>query len=147
MHRLTTNRCTQTTQAVNTEFTPNTDDVEAAMTVLAPKKLVWHQEQAGIVPNWCPEDSFRDTSNNTEETTDRATVDWWKEFSAEASPNLYWQLYKLLAAYRLALQEENSAGFRYDWIIRARFDAAWIGRLPPLSMFTKNAVWLGMHYW
>lgn len=73
--------------------------------------------------------------------------DWWRDFSAEASPNLYWQLYKSLAAYRLALREESKSGFSYDWIIRARFDAAWIRPLPPLRTFSDNAVWFGMHYW
>lgn len=37
----------------NSEFTSNSSDIEAALKVLAPTRTVWHQEQAGIVPNAC----------------------------------------------------------------------------------------------
>ena len=39
---------------VNSEFTPNTSEIETALAVLAPTRLVWHQEQAGVIPNSCP---------------------------------------------------------------------------------------------
>ena len=67
----------------------------------------------------------------------------------EESDSLYWQLYKSLAAYRMALREEKRRGgeFKYDWIVRARFDVAWVRPLPPLSSFSREAVWFGPHYW
>ena len=40
-------------QPRNSEFTPNSTDIEAALALLAPTRTVWHQEQAGIIPNSC----------------------------------------------------------------------------------------------
>ena len=70
-------------------------------------------------------------------------------YKDEASVNLYWQLYKSLAAYRMALREEKRRGgdFTYDWIVRARFDVAWVRPLPPLTLFARDAVWFGAQYW
>lgn len=70
-------------------------------------------------------------------------------YKDEASVNLYWQLYKSLAAYRMALREEKRRGgeFTYDWIVRARFDVAWVRPLPPLRSFSRDAVWFGALYW
>lgn len=48
----TRTRCNQK-QLVNSEFTPNTSDIDTALAVLAPTRLIWHQEQAGIIPNSC----------------------------------------------------------------------------------------------
>lgn len=72
-----------------------------------------------------------------------------KEHQEEASRSLYWQLYKSLAAYRMALRQErrNGEGFHYDWIIRGRFDVAWIRPLPPLRSFDRQVVWFGRQYW
>lgn len=42
-------------QGVNKEFSPDVQDIEAAMAILAPTRLVWHHEQAGIIPNSCPD--------------------------------------------------------------------------------------------
>ena len=41
-------------QLENSEFTPNASDIKTALAILAPTRLAWHQEQAGIVPNSCP---------------------------------------------------------------------------------------------
>lgn len=70
-------------------------------------------------------------------------------FRPDASNDLYWQTYKSLAAYRMALREEKrrGRGFAYDWIVRARFDVAWFRPLPPLRSFSREAVWFGRHYW
>ena len=67
----------------------------------------------------------------------------------DASDGLYWQMYKSLAAYRMALREEKrkGGGFSYDWIIRARFDTAWIRPLPPLRSFSRDSVWFNRHFW
>ena len=40
-------------QHVNSEFTPNTSHVETALAVLAPTRLMWHQEQTGVIRNSC----------------------------------------------------------------------------------------------
>lgn len=70
-----------------------------------------------------------------------------QDIRAEGSPSLYWQLYKSLAAYRMALQAEQEGGFTYDWIVRTRFDTAWPRPCPPLRFFSRDAVWFGTHFW
>lgn len=55
-HTLYTNRHDYI-QLVNSEFTPNASDIETALAVLAPTRLLWHQEQAGVIPNSCPNDA------------------------------------------------------------------------------------------
>ena len=62
---------------------------------------------------------------------------------------LYWQLYKALAAFRMAVRQEKQrgGGFSYDWIIRARFDVAWIRPLPSLRSFSRDSVWFNRHFW
>lgn len=142
----TTNYVTYSLQVVNSEFTPKVRDVEEALAVLTPREVMWHQEQAGIIPNPCHDDP-PGHSASLHDANDGPTQDWWRDFSTEASPNLYWQLYKSLAAYRMALRQEHWSGDRYDWIIRARFDVAWIRPFPKLRMFSQDAVWFGMHYW
>lgn len=49
----------------------------------------------------------------------------------------------------MALREEKRRGeeFTYDWIVRARFDVAWVRPLPPLKLFSREAVWFGAYYW
>ena len=70
-------------------------------------------------------------------------------FRPDASNSLHWQLYKSLAAYRMAQQEEKKRGhnFAYDWIIRGRFDVAWVRPLPSLRSFSRESVWVGRNYW
>lgn len=36
------------------DFKPSSPDIEIALAVLAPTRLVWHHEQAGIIPDSCP---------------------------------------------------------------------------------------------
>ena len=38
----------------NSEFTPIASDIDTALAMLAPTRLVWHQEQAGVIPTSCP---------------------------------------------------------------------------------------------
>lgn len=67
----------------------------------------------------------------------------------------YWRLYGSLAAYRMALQKESERNedsdkdgkVLYDWIVATRFDVAWIRPLPPLRLFSKDAVWFGANVW
>ena len=49
----------------------------------------------------------------------------------------------------MALREEKRRGgdFTYDWIVRARFDVAWVRPLPPLRSFSRDVVWFGAQYW
>lgn len=70
-----------------------------------------------------------------------------QDYVEAATPSLYWQLYKSLAAYRMAIREEEREGFRYDWIVRARFDTAWARPLPPLHLFSREMVWFGSQFW
>ncbi|CAM9671496.1 unnamed protein product [Ectocarpus sp. 6 AP-2014] len=151
-------------QRENSDFTPNSSDIETAMAILAPARLVWHQEQAGIIPS-CRAQATSSAESGGDEawyTTEAVSGEdasglgngvWrpppWQVYRADASRNLYWQLYKSLAAYRMALREEKRKGngFSYDWIIRSRFDVAWIRPLPALRSFSPEAVWLGRHYW
>ncbi|CAM9356811.1 unnamed protein product [Ectocarpus sp. 13 AM-2016] len=133
-------------QVENPEFTPNSSDVEVALAVLEPTRLLWHQDQAGIIPNGCSR-----VNNRTDASRHSARHLWYWEqrYSPEASRSLYWQLYKSLAAYRMALREEKriGCGFTYDWVIRGRLDVAWARPLPPLRSFSRQAVWFGRHYW
>lgn len=69
----------------------------------------------------------------------------------------YWRLYGSLAAYRMALQTESERNkgseldedgkFSYDWIVATRFGVAWISPLPPLRLFSEEAVWFGASVW
>lgn len=43
-------------QEVGSDFTPNVSNVDKAFSILAPTRLVWHRDQAGIIPNSCDED-------------------------------------------------------------------------------------------
>lgn len=110
--------------------------VDAALETLQPITILWHQDQAGIIPNACPEEMSRST-----------TSDWWRGYRDRASVNLYWQLYKSRAAYRMAVKREQEEAFSYDWIVRARFDLAWVRPVPSLHLFSREVVWFGNHYW
>lgn len=145
------------------EFNPDAQDVEVAFNVVKPQEVIWHQEQAGIIPNGCqeetargqpsyqatgPQDSGQASVRKASELADaKSARTWWNEHGGEASESLYWQLYKSLAAYRMALRREAEDGFRYDWIVRTRFDLVWLRPLPPLRYFSREAVWLGSEFW
>ena len=56
----------------------------------------------------------------------------------------------------MALEEEarkggvshgGGQGFAYDWIVRARFDVAWVRPIPPLRLFPREAIYFHSHYW
>lgn len=68
-------------------------------------------------------------------------------YEEEYSERFYWQLYKSKAAYRMALREELQGGFLYDWIVRARFDLAWLRPLAPLNAFSAQVVWVADNVW
>lgn len=131
-------------QEEGSHYTPNVTAVEAAFDILKPLQVTWHKEQAGIIPNTCLEatDGCED-----DEPSGNAKRDRWQSQRGQDSRNLYWQLYKSLAAYRMALHEEQKRGIVYDWIVRARFDLAWFRPLPPLGLFSKTAVWFGITNW
>ena len=57
------------------------------------------------------------------------------------------QLQKLAACYRLVEAEELRRGVRYEWLVRARPDLAWIAPLAPLRLFPNDRVYLGAQYW
>ena len=126
-------------------------DVEASIQTLAPTRLVWHQEQAGIIPSSCPDTLHWNTSAKNsaveEESSGTSEDDWMRKNREEDRPNLYWQLYMSRAAYHMALEEESEEGFTYDWIVHTRFDATWIRPIPPLSLFSREAVWLDASSW
>ena len=136
-----TEKSATSTASQSAEFTADTADVEAALAVLAPTRLLWHQDQAGIIPNSCSDKS------HTAKGSIKRVQSRFGNRTAEAGANLYWQLYKSLAAYRMALRHETEGGFKYDWIVRTRFDLAWTRPIPPLHFFSKEAVWMNAHYW
>lgn len=72
---------------------------------------------------------------------------WWANNGAQASENLYWQLYKSLASFKMAEAREEREGFRYDWVVRTRFDLAWTRPLPPIRAFATDSVWFGISFW
>ena len=45
-------------------------------------------------------------------------------------------------AYKLALQHEERHNFRYDWIVHARPDGAWLSPTEPISHFSPLRVWV-----
>lgn len=116
-----------------------------ALELLAPTRLVWHDEQAGMIPNSCPEDTYGNTYTDLQ--GDGSWGNWFQLHREGYSHRFYWQLYKSLAAYRMALKEEISGGFLYDWIIRARYDLAWLRPLPPLRSFSPEVVWFAEKIW
>lgn len=150
-----------------TEFTPSVEDVERAFGVLKPTEVVWHQDQTGIIPNACPQETTlgqfssnpdhrqgqRKNGSIGEISNEDGNVEiehgrrWWGEHGGEATESLYWQLYKSLAAFRMAQRKEASEGFRYDWVVRTRFDLAWFRPFPSLRSFGRDAVWLGSDFW
>lgn len=138
-------------QEENSSYTPNMDEVEASMEVLAPTRLVWHQEQAGIIPNSCPDTLYSNipakSSAAQAGSGSTSADDWMRKNRDEDRPNLYWHLYMSRAAYRMALEEEIEDNVVYDWIVHARFDATWIRPIPPLSLFSREAVWLDASSW
>lgn len=56
------------------------------------------------------------------------------------------QLAKVAACWRHVEQAELARG-RYDWIVRARPDLAWLEQPPPLSLFPADRVYVPAHYW
>lgn len=52
--KLTPHANLATKQETNSEFTPNASAIETALALLAPTRLIWHHEQAGVIPNSCP---------------------------------------------------------------------------------------------
>lgn len=135
-------------------------DVEASLQTLAPTRLVWHQEQAGIIPNSChPEPSRGDKPAKTTKNSaiheeiggsnSEDDSDWMRKIRDEDRANLYWRLYMSRAAYRLALEEEKESeeSFEYDWIVHARFDATWIRPMPSPRLFSREVVWLDASSW
>lgn len=103
---------------------------------------------------------FKTINNN--DTTSNNSDDWhtghgqeekdedgiiWGKYGIEGSESLYWQLYKSRAAFLMAKTKEEEANFRYDWIIRTRFDLAWLRPLPSLRAFRPDAVWFGVELW
>lgn len=110
--------------------------ITAALQIMEPSQILWHQDQAGRIPNACPEDMSSNTASG-----------WWLKYRERGSLNLYWQLYKSLAAYCMAVKREREGAFSYDWILRARFDLAWVRPLPPLHLFSQEVVWFSNHYW
>lgn len=118
---------------------------------LEPTRLVWHHEQAGIIPSSCPADTYGNaterSANNTDVHGSNSWGQWFQLHREGYSHRFYWQLYKSLAAYRMALREEISGGFVYDWIVRARFDLAWLRPLPPLRSFSSEFMWFAEKIW
>lgn len=135
----------------NSGYTPNMEHVEASVRFLAPTRLVWHQEQAGIIPNSCPETLYGNKSAKSSATQEASGStsehDWMRKNRDEDRPNLYWQLYMSRAAYRMALEEESEENFVYDWIVHTRFDTTWIRPIPSLSLFSREVVWLDASSW
>ena len=122
------------------------------MQVLAPTRLVWHQEQAETYPTSCPETLSGGNTSAKEpsvilESGGSSEDDWKRTIRNEHGPDLYWQLYMSRAAYRMVLEEERERNSVYDWIVHARFDATWIRPIPPLSLFSREAVWLDARSW
>ncbi|CAM9145497.1 unnamed protein product, partial [Pylaiella littoralis] len=159
-------------------FAQDMADIETSIEFLSPTptQFVWHQDQAGIIPNSCPgfPRPYRDGSVPSHDGSDAS--DGWgggvdagrrdgsrrrDEVSREGgwriryTNDAYWRLYGSLAAYRMALQKESERNedsdkdgkVLYDWIVATRFDVAWIRPLPPLRLFSKDAVWFGADVW
>lgn len=123
---------------MNCNFTPSIEAAEVAINFLKERQprrgnfddgtpntrknhfeLQWHEEQAGIVPNGCPRETARgqpsyddnsNSGNDADNYNNRVNHLWWKEFGAEATEGLYWQLYKSLAAFRMAQRREKELG-------------------------------------
>lgn len=54
---------------------------------------------------------------------------------------------RLAEAYSLVENFERSNGFRYDWIVRARFDAGWYQRIPPVFPLPADKVYVPIQTW
>lgn len=132
-------------------------EVEASIQTLAPTRLVWHQEQAGIIPSLCrpeillEEGGYGSAKNIAaqEERGGNSEDDWERRRMRDegSRTDVYRQLYMSRSAYRMALRKESEENFAYDWIVHTRFDAAWIRPLPSLSFFSREAVWLDASSW
>ena len=58
----------------------------------------------------------------------------------------YYQLYKNAACFEMIKQREQEAK-RFDWVLRARPDVAWITKIPPLSALAKGRIYLSTNYY
>ena len=60
----------------------------------------------------------------------------------------YPQLYKLAAAYKsLVLPREKENGRPFDWLVRCRWDLAWLRPPPPLVALRTDAISLPYSFW
>lgn len=109
--------------------------------------LITYQTANPRVLFFLPADHRRSTNGHFPKHRERFLV--LQSITAEKSIGLYWQLYKSLAAYRMAVREEKrkEGSFSYDWILRARFDVAWVRPLPPLRSFSRDSAWFNRQYW
>lgn len=137
-------------QGVATDFNPDTAEAMESLELLEPTRLVWHHEQAGMIPSSCPAEIYgnaTEISTNADVHGSGSWDHWFQLHRKGYSHRFYWQLYKSLAAYRMAVNEEILGDFVYDWIIRARFDLAWLRPLPPLRSFSTEFMWFAEKIW
>lgn len=79
-------------------------------------ELQWRQEQGGLIRNGCPsetargQNAYQERGNRSNPQNNKEVDDnhdnWWEK----ASEGLYWQLYKSLAAFRMAERREKQKG-------------------------------------
>lgn len=119
--------------------------------MIGPTRLVWHKDQAGIIPNSCPEKTYQyggwDVESQDEGGGGGSSSESQRKHREESTQNLYWKLYHSLASFRMVQEAERVGYFRYDWIVSTRFDLTWIRPLPPLRLFSPEAVWFGGSHW
>lgn len=78
-------------------------------------ELQWHHEQAGIIPNSCPQqtalryDAYHGHKNRGQ-IHEREVCNGEDPWGQEKTDGLYWQLYKSLAAFRMAERRETEEG-------------------------------------
>ena len=87
-----------------------------------------------------------------------ADVLWFDEAAHHQVPNRcpsglppkesYPQLYKMAHAFHfMLLPQERRLGRRYSWVLRLRWDLAWLRPPPPLSALSREVVSLSYQFW
>lgn len=134
-----------------------TQEIQAVLEFLSPVELVWHKEQAGIIPN-CRQQRGCTSKEQPKEVPEEKSKPLLREQLSSQEECVYWQLYESLAAYRMAVHKESEKEempsetkppypVTYDWILGTRFDVAWARPLPSLRAFSQDVVWLDTKSW
>lgn len=133
-------------------------EAQAVLDFLSPVEVVWHQKQAGIIPNPCRQQHQPPGKEHPNGRPQGESKPLYRERSITREKRFYWQLYESLAAYRMAVKRESENEdlssetetlhpSTYDWIVGTRFDVAWARPLPSLRAFSSDVVWFDTKSW